>query len=240
LQKLILNDTADYFIKVIQPKLDRLKIQEPFDYTYKTLQYYNKNIWDVMKLKTDKDESDRTARARAFSTAKNKIYFNRDLDQFITLTYKENMQDYDKLKQDIKIFLNKESRKGNNPKYIWVVERQKRGALHIHLISNSFITSAINRNKYPYALYWEHGFSSIKHISGADINFKPYLYLFKYMQKSEKIGGRYVHASRNLKNFDTLTDFNFDKTDKRRIHSERIALGSLDTVITRHYYKSTN
>lgn len=247
MEKLITNDSSDYFIKVIQPKLNRLKEQDPFDdYQYKTLRYYDQNVWEAMNIPVkNTDESIRVARSRAFSLAKKKIFFNPDLRYFITLTYKKNMQDYEALMHDVKMFLKSEKRLGKNPKYIWVVERQKRGALHVHMICNDFFT--VEKNKYNKLTIptWRSGFSSVDEIKindshDTDINFKPYLYLFKYMNKSEKIGGRYVHSSRNLNNFDELTDFNFDKSSKLRLFTEISQMGTIDTFITRSYYTNIN
>lgn len=241
MEKLVINDTADYFIKIIQPKLQRLKEQDPFDdYKYKTVRYYDKKVWKVLDIDVKNvDESARVARARAFSLAKQKIFFNKDLQQLLTLTYKENMQDYEKLKHDVKIFLKAESRLGNNPKYIWVVEKQKRGALHVHMIVNNFVTTKVNKNGHFSAVNWPHGFSSILDIKGADVNFKPYLYLFKYMKKSEKIGGRYVHSSRNLTNFTVLDDFKFNELEKHLVLTESSIMGSIDRHIIRRYYSNS-
>lgn len=238
MEKLIINDTADYFIKVIQPRLDRKKVQNPFNNDeYQTLNYYNKKVWDVMAIQVKQDESKRTAKARAFSLAKQKVFFNKDLKYFVTLTYADNMQDYDKLKQDIKIFLNSEKRKGIESKYIWVVEKQKRGALHVHMITNTKYTTFINKNGFHQLENWKHGISSVLDIQGTDANFKPYLYLFKYIKKTEKIGGRYVHSSRNLNNFITLSDFKFNEMLKEELLSEKSYMGSVDRIIKKKYYR---
>lgn len=240
MEKLLINDTADYFIKVIQPKLNRLKVENPFNnYEYQTLNYYNKNVWDIMDIPVKTDESKRTAKARAFSLAKQKVFFNKDLKYFVTLTYAENMQDYNKLKQDIKIFLNSEKRRGISFKYIWVVERQKRGALHIHMITNTRFSTFINDNGFYQLEMWRHGISSVLDIKGTNANFKPYLYLFKYIKKTEKIGGRYVHSSRNLNNFMVLTEFNFNEKLKQELLYEKSYMGSVDRVIKKRYYKNT-
>lgn len=236
-----MDDNADYFIKIIQPRLNKLKVQDPFhDFKNKTLMYYNKNVWQAMQLPVNNDESQRVARSRAFSNAKQKIYFNKDLTEFVTLTYHDNMQNYDVLLQDMKIFLKSERRSGSNPKYLWVVEKQKRGALHVHMICNDFLTKKRNKNGYYDAIKWPHGWSSIKTIKGTDVNFKPYLYLFKYMNKSQKIGGRYVHSSRNLNNYTVLTDFDFNKKLKKQVYKEISQLGTLDSHIVKEYYANIN
>lgn len=241
-EKLIINDTYDYFIKQIQPKLQRQKIQDPFDnYESKTLNYYNRSVFDAMGIPTNVSESDRVAKSRAFNLAKKKVFFNPDLQFFITLTYAENMQDYQKLRDDMRQFLQTERRNSSlDIKYIWVVEKQKRGALHVHLISNTSFTTILNQNGYKQLTNWMHGFSSVLSIDGTDGNFKPYLYLFKYIKKSQKIGGRYVHSSRNLNNFDEYTDFKFDSQLKNHLLQEKSYMGSVDRLIKRDYYNDIN
>lgn len=156
---------------------------------------------------------------RAFNNAKKQIFFNPDMDQFITLTYADNMQDLDKALHDIKIFIKKERRRLSitrrlptagvvgqpEPKYIFIFEYQKRGAIHVHMIANKFFKTYTNQNGYNSLSNWKHGFSSVLTIRDFDSNFKPYLYLFKYMRKSQRIGKSFVHSSRNLNNFDSTT-----------------------------------
>lgn len=242
MKKLIINENSDFFIKVIQPKIDRLKISDPFDdFSYKTLNYYNKKVWEIMEIPVDKQASLRASRARSFSRAKKQIFFNPDLRYFVTLTYKENMQDYEKLLTDMKVYFKTERRNGKEPKYLWVAEKQKRGALHVHMICNDFIT--LEKNKYNKLTlkHWPHGFDNIEDITiydkkNTDLNFKPFLYLYKYMNKSERVGGRFVHTSRNLNNFQELTDFNFDKKQKKHLYTELSTMGDIDTTIKRVYY----
>ena len=63
--------------------------------------------------------------------------FNGDKNEiFLTLTYKENMQDTDKLYNDFKKFFQKLKRKFKdyNFEYIAVAEPQERGAWHLHIL----------------------------------------------------------------------------------------------------------
>lgn len=53
-------------------------------------------------------------------------------DRMITLTYRENMQDFDKLKADYDAFRRRMG-KHKTFHYVATVERQKRGAYHIHI-----------------------------------------------------------------------------------------------------------
>lgn len=139
---------------------------------------------------------------RAFNKAKLDIYFNPDMQYFVTLTYKGIEQDYEKVMYDLKQLFKQERRVGNKDlKYIYIFEWQKRGSLHVHLITNNKLTTYTNQNGYPSLTYWRHGFTSMLHITDFDKNFKPYLYLFKYMRKAQRIGKSFIHSSRNLKNY---------------------------------------
>lgn len=225
---------------------------------------------------------------RAFARAKLLAFFNPDLTQFITFTYKENILDENKALYDIKQFLKKEKRKysqreslvpieieqtneknaiaelstfphpqnnnkltdvitrkknqqnrsrkgcGNvensdilsithaelgsifekgkdtksNPfKYIYVFERQKRGAIHVHMVCNGGFQMQKNNNGYLELKNWTHGFTSVLTIKDFDNNFKPYLYLFKYMQKAQRIGKSFIHTS---KSFDKIINVDYD------------------------------
>lgn len=242
--KLYIKNTSDFFIEVIKPRIRQQKIQDPFDnYKFKHLNNYNKKIWELFDIPVS-SEAERVARSRSFHNAKTKIYFNPDLRFFITLTYKENMQDYQQLQYDMKLFLkNQRNNISKEFKYIYVVEKQKRGALHIHMITNDAITIQKNRYNKRTLKYWPHGYDNIQDIdikdsNETDLNFKPFLYMYKYMNKSEKIGGRYVHFSRNLNNYDKLTDYQFSKKNKELIYDEQVYISHVDNTVTRNYYKA--
>ena len=76
---------------------------------------------------------------RSLDTAYRIIQFNWDSNKrtrLLTLTYKENMTDTIKLQKDFEKFIRKLRSKYKNTKieYIYFVEPQKRGSLHIHAI----------------------------------------------------------------------------------------------------------
>lgn len=146
---------------------------------------------------------------RAFNNAKAQIYFNPDMDKFVTLTYKGSDHDYEQVLYDVKQFVRTERRSGNaDLKYIFVMEYQKRGSIHVHMITNGKHAQYTNKNGYQSLKNWQKGYSSILTINNFDDNFRSYLYLFKYMRKSQRIGKTFVHASRNLKNYAEI-DANF-------------------------------
>jgi hypothetical protein len=147
---------------------------------------------------------------RAFSRIKLLSYFNSDLQYFITFTYEVNQLKVDTVLKDMKKFLRIERKKDPKLKYIYVFEYQKRGSIHIHMIANTKFETYINDNGFLSLKNWSMGFTSIKqiHSSSFDDNFKPYLYLFKYMTKSQRIGKSFVHISRN---FDKIINSDYDE-----------------------------
>jgi hypothetical protein len=58
-------------------------------------------------------------------------------DSMLTLTYRENMQDEERLQRDVKAFV-KRLRALGPFEYVLCVEPQKRGALHVHMACQSF------------------------------------------------------------------------------------------------------
>lgn len=99
--------------------------------------------------------------------------------KFITLTYKENMTDSDRLRYDLKLFIKRfkwfvehiKNNKGNNLgltfEYISVLEPQQRGAWHAHII---FIFNKQVRFIYneDVARIWSHGFTTTRRIDNVD------------------------------------------------------------------------
>lgn len=151
-------------------------------------------------------KSYRDALQRAFNRAKEQIYFNPDMQYFVTLTYAGIEKDIYKAMQDVKNLVRKERRNGNSDlKFIYIFEWQKRGSLHIHMITNASLTTHINKNGYRSLSFWTHGYTSMLTIDDFDNNFRPHLYLFKYMRKAERIGRSFVHASRNLDNYSSTS-----------------------------------
>lgn len=237
MRKLTLNDDANLFIiTTYTPNKPPEPIWTPFG-TSKEI-FVNKVLKPTQPSEIG-SESYRASLSRAFNRAKQQIFFNPDMTKFITLTYAENMEDPDKLLYDVKLMIKNQKRSTPTvkPKYLYIIEKQERGALHVHMIANDFLETYQNRNGHPSITYWPHGINSILDIKGADTNFKPYLYLFKYMKKSQRIGDSFIHSSRNLNNFTELTDFEFHKKLHEKTFSEEVQQGYLDKTIKRSYYK---
>lgn len=144
---------------------------------------------DFKKRKSISYESKR----QAFKRASDLLFFNEDMTNFVTLTYKKQHTNYQMILDDLKNF----SRREKNLKYVGVVERHKTGNYHIHLICSELSTCSHRLGKTS-AKNWKKGFSDVVSIDKFDGNFNIFKYLFKYLEKSDKIGGRWVLKSRNL------------------------------------------
>lgn len=130
---------------------------------------------------------------------------------------------------------------GVTPKYIFILEKQKRGAIHVHMICNGFFDFEINENGYKQLKDWKHGFTSVLEIKDFDKNFKPFLYLFKYMRKSQRVGRSFVHSSRNLDNYKHVDYDGLNLKEWRLTHSEIREYAYTDEkgkTITNYYYKN--
>ena len=201
---------------------------------------------------------------RSFSYSKLLAFFNPDLTQFITLTYKQNDNTPQQIIQDIKYLIKqtirqqqKQQQKANNTlagnflenslnsakplKYIYILERQKRGSIHVHMIATEGFEYVINKNGYRSLKHWTKGFSSVLTIDDLDSNFKPYLYLFKYMYKTERVGKSFIHVS---KNFDKITNVDYADyinklTKEGLIFSEnfQFKIDEVQHTINKSYYK---
>lgn len=164
------------------------------------------------KLSIIGSDSYKRSLRRAFSRAKSIAFFNPDLTHFVTLTYKRNLQEPKQTIQDIKNLVKYQIKHCNRQekskfKYIYVMETQKRGAIHVHMICNDWLdTEWVGTHLNVKG--WSHGFSDVLTIKNFDNDFKPYLYLFKYMSKAQRVGKSFIHVSRN---FDKIEDVRYDE-----------------------------
>jgi len=174
---------------------------------------------------------------RAFNRAKQQIYFNPDMRQFITLTYKGVDHTPEDVVADVRDLVRTERRNsGAKPKYIYVMEYQKRGSIHVHMITDNSFTLQVNKNNHHELVYWQKGFSSVLQITDFDHNFRPYLYLFKYMRKAQRIGKSFLHSSRNLNNFEEISEEQFQHLQWDTVTQERNQTEINGTKLT--YYRT--
>lgn len=158
---------------------------------------------------------------KAFNRVKQQVFFNPDMIYFVTLTYKGTEHTASDVLYDLRQLMKKTKRQGYNPKYVAVFEYQKRGSIHVHMITNDQFLMNKNKNNHLELTDWQKGYSSILTIDDVDKNFRPFLYLFKYMKKSARIGKRFVYSSRNLNNFIDLPPELFDYKLYNEIQTEK-------------------
>jgi len=86
----------------------------------------------------DKEENKQRSLRRARSVIRKKI-IEGELDHFLTLTYKENKKDVAECWKDWKKFIRLVQKKYPTLKYLVIIERQKRGAIHFHVAVHGFM-----------------------------------------------------------------------------------------------------
>lgn len=110
------------------------------------------------------------------------------ISKFLTLTYAENIQDLDKTNEDFTLFMKRLNyqifkSKRSIIKYLVVIEFQKRGAVHYHLVL--FNLPYMDREIYfsVFEKAWGHGFVNVKTVPDRGVG----RYITKYMTKSDDV-----------------------------------------------------
>ena len=176
---------------------------------------YEKPIYEGFESKIKgKKGGKKVKRKDSLNKTKNNIrrLINCNLEEnstFATFTYAENMTDIDKGKNDFKNFIKRwnyqRKKEGlDSLKYVYVVEFQKRGAVHFHCI---FLNSGYIKNK-TLADLWKHGHVKINKIKDVD---NVGAYVVKYMQKDvmdDRLLGKdlYGRSKGNLKEPNIIKD----------------------------------
>jgi hypothetical protein len=134
----------------------------------------------------EKVENRKKTLFRTRSSLRRLICCNPDLFRFVTLTFKENVTDLNVANKHFKRFIQRVNYKHKNFKYIAVVEFQKRGAVHYHLLIDRFI------KKEDLSSLWGHslGMTNIKMLRDRKYNERQttdYIasYLGKYLTKQQ-------------------------------------------------------
>lgn len=106
---------------------------------------------------------------------------------FITLTFKENVEDIDYANNKFRNFVTLLKRHYKDFMYLCVPEYQKRGAVHYHMFSNidinddTLMYTQEDNPKYRHIKYWRLGFSNVQAIVNDPV--KVVGYISKYMTK---------------------------------------------------------
>ena len=146
--------------------------------------------------------------------------------KMITLTYKENMQDYDRLSHDFLMFRQALKRKGVDFPYLYVVEKQKRGALHIHCIA--FTDDYIDHKLLKKC--WRHGFIKIN-AQFQEIDHKG-SYIAKYVQKETMPADKKAYrTSRKIKRPTSRVGLGATADATRKSHGRGFREKQRDTII---------
>lgn len=94
------------------------------------------------RLAANRERSTRRARTKVRRLAKAKA-----LTTLLTLTYRENMVDRDRMQRDLDVFLKRVRRVIPSFEYICVFERQKRGAWHAHIAVQRVLSHYLAKGK---------------------------------------------------------------------------------------------
>lgn len=138
------------------------------------------NMGEIQKKEADK------RRIKYYKKVSNELIelaMMNDFSVMVTLTFAENLTDYDRARTYFENFLHRFrkhlSRNGEPAlKFICVWERQKRGAIHFHALFNCRIEHKTLER------LWGHGFVFVSRISSSEGKLSAIKYIVKYMTKS--------------------------------------------------------
>jgi hypothetical protein len=133
--------------------------------------------------------------SRTRSNIRRLINSNPDFSKFTTLTFKENLTNITQANNHFNKFIKRlKYQYSDNLKYLAVIEFQKRGAVHYHMLNNlSYVPADV------YATTWGNGFVNLKNINKIS---NVGAYVCKYLTKDSFDGNmknrkKFFH-SRNL------------------------------------------
>ena len=173
---------------------------EVYEYDKGYLKGYENNNADTGRKSDYKSENYEEHRKQVLQRAKKNLrrLINANVGQygkeftakFLTLTFKDNVKDLDKANYEFKKFIQRLNYycfgvKKNNLKYTCVVEFQKRGAIHYHVIIYNMPYLKAN----DIANVWGNGFIKINKIDDID---NVGAYVAEYLGNAEKGQGKDV------------------------------------------------
>jgi hypothetical protein len=198
---------------------------------------WDKSFFDCDNKRIDysKSSANTDRRASSFFRTKQSIFDYCHINTlaypgdkyFVTLTYADNLQDIKVAKKDFSTFINRLSKlkhfENTRPAYIGVIEFQKRGAIHFHVVffnvpflfkNDDARNINKSRNKSDYSVTWSdlwgHGFVKVQKINprgkekmtGRNYTSGVARYLSKYITKSimdDRLKGHtFYFRSKNL------------------------------------------
>lgn len=152
-------------------------------------------IKDMVNNNKTKEEYSRSNSIRTRNMIRRLCLANfNNHSKFVTLTFAENVIDLDQANREFKKFIQRMRYSYGDFKYIAVIEFQKRGAIHYHMISD---LPYIPNKKL--GLIWRNGYVKINDIEHVD---NVGAYMCKYMLKDvndNRLAGRKAYlTSKNL------------------------------------------
>lgn len=184
---------------------------ETYEYEYQsvdTIERQNKGGRKKEGKEARKEEYKSRAAHVAREMIKRLVLENFDENSFfLTLTYKENIQDRDYSNSEFKKFVQRIKRQYPDFEYIAVIEYQERGAIHYHMICNHLKLEWKNdkelkklENAFSERYWNSNGWVDIQRLYNVD-NVGAYLikYLAKDRQKGYEFSKRNYLCSRGLK-----------------------------------------
>lgn len=158
------------------------RIAELYDYSRPLVQgYTGKRVGRANSAFTSeevKEENRKKTAFRARATVRRMINANPQLNKFLTLTFAENLQDIETARYELKKFILRLIYRFPSFSYIEVIEFQKRGAVHFHILCN---LEYVDVNEL--AKIWRNGFIKLNRIDNID---NLGAYVTKYMKKDNK------------------------------------------------------
>ena len=161
-------------------------------------------------LLTDKNLYERSERSIRRTRKNIQDILNANLDNksyFVTLTFAENLQDYEKANARFKYFIHI---KNKDIKYLVVKEHQQRGAIHFHLIVFDIEKEILEK----LTKTWNYGFWYVKKINDK-LSYSIANYMTEYFSKEKnqlvKANKKIFSKSKNLKKPLIITEQVVDK-----------------------------
>ena len=173
--------------RYLQPRIKNINKNDDADLNLKKIKFEVNTSKKETKLKTANEIEERNitrSKLQCQRIAKADMEY---WETFITLTFADNVTDIKLANKRFKYFIDKVRRIKNDLRYLVVPEKQKRGAIHYHLLTNISINDTKlmynqeDNPKFKHIKYWLDGFNSVELIKG-DAK-KVIGYISKYMTK---------------------------------------------------------
>jgi hypothetical protein len=177
--------------------LELFKYKQPFFYNWIDMAKKNRPHKGESSLIPKREDNIKRAVANVRRLVQCNQEDQTEKPKFLTLTYRENIQDLSRTNPDFTLFTRKVRDTYGDMQYIAVPEFQERGAVHYHALF--FNLPFIQDFKGEMARVWPHGTTKIEAVRS--MNAMP-RYISKYMTKSladkRTSGRRSFFTSRNL------------------------------------------